>query len=76
MSIRKEAEEAEEAEETEENWSRCLPTARWFFADVLFSRIAPTTLPRCAEVPIVLRYRKRTGDFFSLELRGKENSAK
>ena len=76
--MRREAEEVEEAEETGEDRNRCLPAARWFFDDVLFSRIALTTLAQWGGIPIVLRYRKRTGgktvrtiEFFALELRGK-----
>jgi len=45
-----------------ENRNRCLPAARWFFDDVLFSRIALTTLAQWGDIPIVLRYRKRTGE--------------
>ncbi len=45
----------------EEKRSRCLRAARWFFDDVLFSRIALTTLAQWGGIPIVLRYRKRTG---------------
>jgi hypothetical protein len=42
----------EEAQEVEENRSRCLSAACWFFDDVLFSRIALTTLAQsnCTEV--------------------------
>jgi len=45
----------------EENRGWCLPAARWFFDDVLFSRIAFTTVALCGGVPIVLKYRKRPG---------------
>lgn len=57
-----EVEDAEEAQGTEENRSWCLPAARFFFDDVMFSRIALTTLARSAGVAVVLKYRKGPGE--------------
>lgn len=39
-------EDAEETQETEENEGRRFAASRFAFDDVLFSRIASTTLPR------------------------------
>ena len=81
--IGREAEEAEETEETEEKQGRRFAASRLAFDDVVFSRIAPTTLARWAGVPSCPEVQekdrgktRRRIEFFSLELRGKEGPAK
>jgi len=52
----------------EENRGRCLAASRLVFGDVLFSRIAFTTLALCVGVSIGLTYRKGPGGKYEAEV--------
>ena len=57
-----EAEDAEEAQEAKENRGWRFAASRLVFDDVIFSRIALTTIALCGGVPIGLTYRKGPGE--------------